>query len=161
MAIATPSGDPTSGKYNPFKTRARKYSDAVMQDAAGEVTAYGRGPSDAEVSQRAAQAAQQGAAVAQAGASEAAQGLMGAGTGAISAGRAQDLMAQSQQAAAETGAQANLGAREMLTKEYNDKRLQALSTLQQESQFQRQMAAQHFQSVMAGLGKAFQLPGKS
>jgi len=143
----------STGGFN-LTTRGREYGNAVMNQAAGEVDAYGKGPSEAEVRQKSAAAAQQGAAIAQAGASEAAQGLMGAGTGAVSAGRAQDLMAQSQQAAAETGAQANLGAREMLTKDYNDKRLQALATLQQESQFQRQMATQQFNAVMQGIGVA-------
>lgn len=151
MALGDAGDSWVSGLADPFKTRAQKYGDAVMKQAASEADAYAQGPSDAEVRDKAARAAQQGAAVAQAGASEAAQGLMGAGTGAVSAGRAQQLMAQSQQAAAETGAQANLGAREMLTKEYTDKRLQALATLQQEQQFQRQMAAGTFEDVMSGL----------
>ena len=141
-----------TGNESIWKSRAKEYGDAVMGQAAGEADAYAKGPSDAKVREKSAAAAQQGAAIAQAGASEAAQGLMGAGTGAISAGRAQGLMAQSQQAGAEMGAQANLGAREMLTKEYSDKRLQALSTLQQEQQFQRQMAAQKFDAVMGAVG---------
>jgi hypothetical protein len=139
----------STGGFN-LTTRGGEYGTAVMDQAAKEADAFAKGPSAAEVRQKSAAAAQQGAAVAQAGATEAAQGLMGAGTGAVSVGRANDLMAQSQLAGAETGAQANLGAREMLTKEYQDKRQSALSTLQQESQFQRQMAGQHFDSLMGG-----------
>lgn len=151
MALADAGNSWVSSLADPFKSRASKYGDAVMEQAAGEVDAYSKGPSEAEVRQKSAAAAQQGAAIAQAGASEASQNLMGAGTGAVSPGRAQDLMAQSQLAAAETGAQANLGAREMLTKDYNDKRLQALATMQQEQQFQKQLAGQNFQAVMGGL----------
>ena len=146
-----------SSLADPFKSRASKYGDAVMGQAASEVDAYGKGPSEAEVGDRAAFDAQRGAAIAQAGAGEAAQGLMGAGTGAVSAGRAQDLMAQSQQAGAEVGAQASRSAREMLTKEYTDKRLQALATLQQETQFQREKGAQLFDAVMGGIGAMFKV----
>ena len=134
--------------FDPSAHRSRKVSNEIMSSAQKEAKAAAKGPSSAEVRQKADAAATQAAQVAGAGAAQAAQNLMGAGTGAVSPGRAQGLMEQSQQAAAEAGAMSNLSAREMLVAENAQKKREAIATATQIAQFNRKAAQADLDRLM-------------
>tara|TARA_R110002012_G_scaffold48743_3_gene126608 strand:+ start:1175 stop:1675 length:501 start_codon:yes stop_codon:yes gene_type:complete len=140
--------DPTSQTF--FKNKA--YGDEIKGMSAGRATAAAKGPDAATIRQATAEGAAQAGAVGQAGAMEAAQGLMGAGTGAVSPGRAQALMAQSQAGAQEGAAQAGKGARDALEMIAQRKYESSMATLQQQQQFDRQMALQTLQTVLGPVG---------
>lgn len=136
--------DPASQTF--FKNKA--YGDEIKEMSAGRATAAAKGPSAAEIRQATAEGAAQAGAVGQAGAMEAAQGLMGAGTGAVSPGRAQALMQQSQAAAQEGTAAAGKSARETLEMVAQRKYESAMATLQQQQQFDRQMAQETLNTIL-------------
>ena len=134
--------------FDPSAQRSRAVNNQLMETAAKEAETYAKGPSDAKVRDRATDDTSNAVAATNANLMATAPALMGAGTGAVSAGRANEFMGETTEAVAEAGTKASQGARESLTKDYNEKRLQAIATAAQIAQFNRKAAQADLDRLM-------------